>query len=768
MHVYNVSLQAASAITQAAVGNFSGSKTQEICVARNSSISLLLPDPNTGKVSTICSTQVFGIVRSLKSFKLTGSAKDYIVVSSDSGRIVILEFNVEKRVFEKVHQETFGKSGLRRIVPGQFLACDPSGRAVMIGAVENKKYVYVLNRDADMNLTISSPLESNKNLLLCYFMVGVDVGFDNPIFACIEVDCGESDVDSTSKAYQDIQKVLTYYELDLGLNHVVRKWSEPIDRSANHLVAIPGGKDGPSGVLVCSEGLITWRHAEYDSLRIPIPKRPSVQPADRNVIIISSVVHRLKKTFFVLVQTEEGDVFKVTMDYKHGPEKAIGQVSEIKIKYFETLSPGIELCLLKSGFLFLAAEFGNHTLYQIENLGDDEDNQLELSSNDFEQNGILDLSKVSAQFSPRVLRNLSPVDEMESFSPLIEAKVLNLTEEETPQIYALCGKGSRSTFRILRHGLEVNEIAVTELPGVPSAVWTIPGANRDSSDKFIVISFVNATLVLSVGENVEEVTDSGFLVTTPTIGVGKLGEDALVQVHAHGIRHIREDRRVSEWKTPVGVTNIKATCNNRQIAVALSNGEVVYFELDSGGNLNEFQEHKEMASNITCLAMSPITEGRKRAKYLAIGCSDNTVRILSLDPADCLETISMQALSAMPESLCLTEMIDSTSGITSLFVNIGLSNGVLLRTTIDSITGALTDTRLRFLGAKPVKLFPITVAGTSGLLALSSRPWIAYSFQSRYRLVPLSYEELEYGSNFKSEQCPEGMVAISGNSLRYH
>lgn len=58
---------------------------------------------------------------------------DYIVVGSDSGRIVILEYHPSKNMFEKIHQETFGKSGCRRIVPGQFLAVDPKGRAVMIG-----------------------------------------------------------------------------------------------------------------------------------------------------------------------------------------------------------------------------------------------------------------------------------------------------------------------------------------------------------------------------------------------------------------------------------------------------------------------------------------------------------------------------------------------------------------------------------------------------------------------------------------------------------
>jgi len=40
--------------------------------------------------------------------------KDYLVLGSDSGRIVILDFDAEKKAFVKVHQETFGKTGCRR------------------------------------------------------------------------------------------------------------------------------------------------------------------------------------------------------------------------------------------------------------------------------------------------------------------------------------------------------------------------------------------------------------------------------------------------------------------------------------------------------------------------------------------------------------------------------------------------------------------------------------------------------------------------------
>lgn len=96
-------------------------------------------------------------------------------------------------MFEKVHLETFGKTGCRRIVPGQYIACDPKGRAIMISAVEKQKFVYILNRDGNNKLTISSPLEAHKSHTIVYDTVSVDVGYENPLFAVLEVDYGDTD-----------------------------------------------------------------------------------------------------------------------------------------------------------------------------------------------------------------------------------------------------------------------------------------------------------------------------------------------------------------------------------------------------------------------------------------------------------------------------------------------------------------------------------------------------------------------------------------------
>ncbi|XP_018578281.1 splicing factor 3B subunit 3 isoform X2 [Anoplophora glabripennis] len=568
MFLYNLTLQRATAITHAVHGNFSGTKTQEIAISRGKSLELLRPDSNTGKVHTLLTIEIFGIIRSLMAFRLTGGTKDYVVVGSDSGRIVILEYIAAKNIFEKVHQETFGKSGTRRIVPGQYLATDPRGRAVMVGAIEKQKLAYILNRDAQARLTISSPLEAHKSNTLVYHMVGVDVGYDNPIFACLEIDYEEADSDPTGEAAQKTQQTLTFYELDLGLNHVVRKYSEPLEEHANFLVTVPGGDDGPSGVLICSENYLTYKNlGDQHDIRCPIPRRRNdLDDPERGMIFVCSATHKTKSMFFFLAQTEQGDIFKITLETDED------MVTEIKLKYFDTVPVATAMCVLKTGFLFVASEFGNHYLYQIAHLGDDDD-ELEFSS-------AMPLEEGDTFFfAPRPLRNLVLVDELESLSPILSSRVADLAGEDTPQLYMMCGRGPRSSLRVLRHGLEVSEMAVSELPGNPNAVWTVKRRSDDEYDAYIIVSFINATLVLSIGETVEEVTDSGFLGTTPTLSCSALSDDALVQVYPDGIRHICADKRVNEWKAGKKYI-VKCAVNQRQVVIALSGGELVYFEMD--------------------------------------------------------------------------------------------------------------------------------------------------------------------------------------------
>lgn len=96
----------------------------------------------------------------------------------------------------------------------------------------------------------------------------------------------------------------------------------------------------------------------------------------------------------------------------------------------------------------------------------------------------------------------------------------------------------------------------------------------------------------------------------------------------------------------------------------------------------------------------------------------------------------------------------------------GLENGVLLRTLVDNVTGVLSDSRTRFLGTNAVTMAKVRQSGCNALVALCNKPWLCYQSMNKVNITPLSYESLESASSFCSEKCPEGIVAISGNSIR--
>lgn len=786
MYFYNLTLKQASVITQAVVGQFSGKREDykkglfEIALAKGKILEILKPDETTGKLHSLVSVNVFGMIRSIAAFRLTGGFKDYLAIGSESGRLVILEYLPEKNKFDKVHQETFGRSGCRRIVPGQYLACDSKGRAVMIGAVEKQKLVYQLNRDTQANLTISSPLEAHKANTFVYCMINVDVGYENPLFACLEVDYEDADEDSTGKAARDTKQALTYYELDLGLNHVVRKYSEPLEDFANLLIPVPGGNDGPSGLLVCSESFITYKNfGEQPDIKCPIPRRKGeTDVPGRGILVSCSATYKYieedSRKFFFFIQTELGDIFKT--DFECDDDI----VTEIRMMYFESLPEATSLCLLphsrrhvEGGLLFVGAESGNHQLYQIEQPTDQEEQVF--SSKTYEKH-VLNMKKNHNtddpeddskifQFKPRDLRNLVLIDEVQSMAPILSATTLNRLDEH--KLIVSCGSKKNSTLRVLRHGLEVTEQAMSMLPSIATGLWSLRKRCDSNYDDYIVVSFSNATLVLGVGETIDEILDSGFLSTKTTIGCTQLGDDSIVQIHPDGIRHIHADKRVSEWRTPFKRQIVKCAINQRQVAIGLSNNEILYFELDTTGQLNEYNERKEFSSHISCMALGEIPAGELRSQFLAIGV-EQKVFIISLDLSDCMSEITRQTFTSAPESVSIAELGGGRdlNYAAQLYLNVGLQNGELVRTRLDRVTGDLSEPIRRYLGPRPVHVYNVKVQEKLAVLACTNKTWLVYNHRNRCHLSPLSFEPFDHASSFSSPQVFEGIVAITGNTLK--
>ncbi|KAK4550552.1 hypothetical protein LTR36_000131 [Oleoguttula mirabilis] len=781
---YSLTLESSSAPTAAVTCNaIPGLKNQDqqIFEARGQRLYLHRIIESEGrtevKVSTVVEQDAFGIIRGVTAFRIPGTPTDQLIVSSDSGRLTMLNYDHAKNSFKRVHLETFGKSGVRRTVPGQYLASDPRGRCCMLASAEKNKVVYIVNRNSEGAIMISSPHEANQWASLCFAVCALDTGWEHPIFAALEVNYTDSEGDPSGDMYEQREKLLVYYTVDLGLNHVVRSWSDSVDYTANMIFGVPGGQDGPSGVIVCCEDRIYYRHDKSNPLCIPIPRRrgPTEDP-NRKRCIISHCLHlsKARHEFFFLVQTEDGDVFKLNLEMGEDAQgRKTAQPERMTLKYYETFPIAKQMLLIRKGYIYIAAENGNSKLYHVNDLAEDPEVEPEnnFSSDDVSADPAADYTPT--YFQPRGLTFTSLAHDVASQHPLMRTKVDNLTGEDAPQIYAIQGTGNRSVFKTIRHGLETQEIVSSPLGNVPfDNLWSLRHRSSDEFHSYLLLSssYGDKTIVLSIGDEVETAEDTTFLTNRATVTAQQMGDATLVQVHARGVHSILESGAINEWPAPAHRTIVAASANSRQLLLGLSSSELAFFFMGDDGVLNQLEEMPEMSGKVTALSVGATPRGQQQAKFAVVGCDDCTIRVLSIELDSPLEPKSVQALSAIPTSIEVVSQVDPASGTAVSYVHIGLQSGLYLRALIDEVTGELGEVRTKFLGARATRLFPVDVAEQEAVLACSSRPWLGYNHPQSglHTLTPLviagGQQELEAARPFASEHL-KGLCAIQGQNL---
>lgn len=626
----------------------------------------------------------------------------------------------------------------------------------MLAAVEKNKIVYFLNRDQEQKVTISSPQEVNKAQTLTFDLCSVDTNFQNPVFAALEVDYTDSDQDSSDFSYGVREKLLVYYRVDLGLNHVVREWADAVDYSANRLFPVPGGRVGPSGVIVCSLGKITYRHPKQLPHTLLIPRRKgALEDPNRERRIISGVLHRAKAGFFHLLQTDDGDVFRLTMALVEDTRGSkTGDVQKLELRYFDTFPLATKMCMLRTGDIFMTSDQGDSHFFHFLDVGIDLPVVASSSQYDHDEPE----KSVVPYFTPHAYEHVVPTAILPSLHPQRRTMVDDVEGRDDPKIYTTSGTGIRSSLNIVSHGLVVEEKTHAELPDQPNNIWVVANDRFADFDKYIVLGFRESTIFLEAGENTYEVSDHGMRKDVSTMHMGSMGDFGILQVWDRGFRfNTGDDRSMEDWKCPTHRTIIKATNNHQQLCLALSSGEILYFEVSQDGRtLSEYQQGSNVltVSGVAqALSMGQVPEGSQRAKFLVIGCDDSTIRVYSLDMnAGMLQSLSIQSLTSPPRSIEVLPMEDGT-GMTT-FVHIGLFSGVYLRAVLDDVTGELDDVRSRFLGAEEAKLYPVTVDDSTALLACGAKTFLSYSHPETKEilLTPLDYHTFDAASMLRSTE----------------
>ncbi|KAF8303171.1 putative Mono-functional DNA-alkylating methyl methanesulfonate N-term/CPSF A subunit region [Trypanosoma cruzi] len=215
-------------------------------------------------------------------------------------------------------------------------------------------------------------------------------------------------------------KQLVVYAFLAGLQQVQRTHLVSVPATAHRLIAVPAAPFGPGGVIVCTDAELIW----YDLLpqlhgggilgnsmsssapplqtpllssglssvslfktAVPFPRRNDFREQLYDPMIISHAMTCVRNDFFMLLQDDQGDVFRISltiMDVQRsydalrmqqqqrrigpptGSVPPVSVPSPLTVTYFDTIPPTTVMVLFRRGFVFAASESSpTHGLYKI-------------------------------------------------------------------------------------------------------------------------------------------------------------------------------------------------------------------------------------------------------------------------------------------------------------------------------------------------------------------------------------------------------------------
>lgn len=678
LYLYHLTLQRQSNYVNSCIGHFidaegsdKRSKDLQLCIATETHIEVY--DVARGTLHRLAEIPIFATITTMESFRMENSNLSLLAMTSDSGNFTVARFHrasLDRIDLETLVNHPMTRSQIRRVSPISHMTLDPYGRCVLLSAIEKNKLCFVLNRNSDGTLAVQSPLEAIRPGVITLDITACDVQYDNPCFAAIEIE---------ANAYH-----LVFYILDLGLNHIVKKADYQINSEANYVMGIPAlskykiscatetDEINPFVLVGFDNYLLIKDLKGFFSLKVQIPRR-----SGQNVTIISGALQVLKKSFFILLQSNFGDLYKLTVEADENDRSR----PLVAISYFDTISQAEKLHIFKNGYLYANSELGDSHLFQFESLGEDSE---KLTSAEPENRLEIEPTKN--------LNNLSIVSNKKNLNPLLSTQVLN----SNPLTIA----ANSTTF--LTNGVNFETDISSPLPPGAENIWTIkvPG---ELTHKLLFLAFARSTMILQIENGtIEElkITNNPFNIEgDKLIYVAAVGNRSIIQVCGNELRQVISNQDGFtcnlKWFPPAGIRIISATSSETQLSLALSNNEIVYFEISSD-SLHELQDRIEFDESISCISMVK----SQRSDFLAVGTNDSTVKLISLKRSqmdEFMEIISMQTVLAPVTDVRLT--LDR-----ELELHVGLQNGVYCRSRINSHDGQLYDVRSKFLGPTPVTL----------------------------------------------------------------
>ena len=716
MYLGNVTIKQSTTVSQSIIGNFISPNRLDLIIVKGSSkIELVhIEDSTQIKYDILISLETFSHIRRIAPMKDTYTKKDNLVVLSDSGKLVIFEIDIDKKKFVRINQEIYGKSGCRRITPGEYLAIDNKSRAMMIGGIEKEKFVYIF-KEINNNLILNANLEENKNINInaddndynrkvissplevftpqhiCYDLISLEVGYANPIFVSIEVKYNSTQ-DWVNSNYEinkenQFQKKILFYQVEIKNNYVVKMLEHNIDNSAYSLYSINYEKKNEisqNKYLICN--FIIFCKGFFNLCNVKENKINKFEKYSfdnkESIIINKSVYSNQEKEdeYNLICQNQSGIIYHILFKISNHPR----EIYHISINSIYKCSPGATISILFN-ILFLGKETTNTEIYSISKIKNEKDkNNLSL--------------KLEKKY------------EINSLNSLIDFVYGDYDLSNIPKIYSISGTKDESYLKTIniKTIYDINQLSVNKIPAQPLNIFLLKKNFEDKFDTYIILSFVNKTLIYEIDYktyNIIETTSHNFETKLPTLYITILKDNSFLQVLPNGILHIKPEKKTTFLKSS---SNILCSCaNNNQLIIGLENKESLYFEFDTELNKPDI---KVIGKKISFVELCPIDEGIFRSKYVALCVDESNINILSLEKD---KLFFMASSINIPDKVSSLKIISNDKNYSHSFIAfVGLVNGVLVMINFNKLSGNTqfqTQIQTKFIGDEELKLYKLVL-----------------------------------------------------------
>eukprot|EP01127_Copromyxa_protea_P023249 TRINITY_DN865_c0_g2_i1.p1 TRINITY_DN865_c0_g2~~TRINITY_DN865_c0_g2_i1.p1 ORF type:complete len:1099 (-),score=249.89 TRINITY_DN865_c0_g2_i1:13-2826(-) len=511
--------------------------------------------------------------------------------------------------------------------------------------------------------------------------------------------------------YQDTKEArhVKTYELSLAQKDIREgPWNLPnVENSSEMLIALPFG-----GALVVGEQSIVYHNGEaFSSLAMKPTTMKAFGFIDTGRILLGDFWGNLHILFV------EQNQKKVTMKLE-----VVGQTS----------SPST-LSYLDNDLVFVGSTFGDSELVKLEK-------------------------------NPETGENVTCLEKFTNLGPIVDFCVVDMDRQGQGQVVTCSGAFKDGSLRVVRNGIAINEHAQLELPGI-KGIWYLQPPSLNPSEKYLVMSFVGETRVLSMsGDNLEEVEIEGLQLDQQTIYCSNVtGGDQYIQVTTKGVYLVNAatEKKTASWAPrDAGDSITVCSCNSEQIILATGGVNLVLLEV-SDSNLT-FVGTTKMSHEISCLNINPVgVSNNKKARMCAVGLwSDISIKILAIPDFQEIRSVPIEG-EIIPRSVLFYTFDD----VTYLFIALG--DGHLITYTYDLNSGELQNKKQVSIGTQPVTLIPFLSKGVHNIFACSDHPTVIYQSTNNKQLMysNVNLKGVSHMCDFNCPSFPESLALSTGNSL---